>query len=168
MVTRNVLECIQQMTARVQAVDQRKNELSMIAAPQTKNDWISVPVVGTRLPSLRTMYLWRLKRFCVILFIIGFAMRRPFQRCVYRGGRAFSCWDIALWVRRPTSSFLEAEKSVDKGLKRIFWWKPCEKIQWRSWYKMPSKLHGCIGLLYKVVQKTGRFSVFIFTIFFSF
>ena len=30
-------------------------------------------------------------------------------------------------------------------LRRIFWWKPCEKIQWRSWYKMPSKLHGCIG-----------------------
>ena len=30
---------------------------------------------------------------------------------------------------------------------------PCEKIQWRSWYKMPSKLHGCIGFLYKVVHK---------------
>ena len=43
-------------------------------------------------------------------------MRRPFQRCVYRGGSACSCWDIALWVRRPTSSLLEAEKSVDKGL----------------------------------------------------
>ena len=63
------------------------------------------------------MYLWRLKRFCVKLFIIGFAMRRPFQRCVYPGGSACSCWDIALWVRRPTSSLLEAEKSVDKGLK---------------------------------------------------
>ena len=33
---------------------------------------------------------------------------------------------------------------------------------------MLSKLLGCIGFLYKVVQKTGRFSVFIFTIFFSF
>ena len=32
---------------------------------------------------------------------------------------------------------------------------------------MPSKLLaiGCIGFLYKVVHKTGRFSVFIFTIF---
>ena len=48
-------------------------------------------------------------------------MRRPFQRCVYRGGSACSCWDIALWVRRPTSSLLEAEKSVDKGLKRPLW-----------------------------------------------
>ena len=53
-------------------------------------------------------------------------------------------------------------------LKRIFWWKPCEKIQWQSWYKMPSKLLSCIGFLYKVVHKTARFSVFIFTIFFSF
>ena len=33
---------------------------------------------------------------------------------------------------------------------------------------MSSKLHGCIGFLYKVVHKTSRFSVFIFTIFFSF
>ena len=33
---------------------------------------------------------------------------------------------------------------------------------------MPSKLLGCIGFLYKVVHKTGRFSVFIFTVFFSF
>ena len=33
---------------------------------------------------------------------------------------------------------------------------------------MPSKLHGCIGFLYKVVHKTGRFSVFIFTISFPF
>ena len=32
---------------------------------------------------------------------------------------------------------------------------------------MPSKLLGCIGFLYKVVHKTGRFSVFIFTFFFS-
>ena len=43
-------------------------------------------------------------------------MRRPFQRCVYHAGRACSCWDIALWVRRPTLSLLEAEKSVEKGL----------------------------------------------------
>ena len=54
-------------------------------------------------------------------------------------------------------------------LKRIFLWKPCENIQWRSrWYKLPSKLLGCIGFLYKVVHKTGRFSEFIFIIFFSF
>ena len=53
-------------------------------------------------------------------------------------------------------------------LKRIFWWKPCEKIQWRSWHKMPSKLLGCIGFLYKVVHNTGRFSVFIFPNFFPF
>ena len=33
---------------------------------------------------------------------------------------------------------------------------------------MPSKLLGCIGFLYKVVHKTGHFSVFIFPIFFSF
>ena len=33
---------------------------------------------------------------------------------------------------------------------------------------MPSKLLGCIGFLYNVVHKTGRFSEFIFTIFFSF
>ena len=46
-------------------------------------------------------------------------MRRPFQRCVYRGGSACSCWDIALWVRRPTLSLLEAEKSVDKGLTSV-------------------------------------------------
>ena len=37
-----------------------------------------------------------------------------------------------------------------------------------SWYKMPSKLLGCIGFLYKVVHETGGFSLFIFTIFFSF
>ena len=53
-------------------------------------------------------------------------------------------------------------------LNRIFWWKPCEKIQRRSWYKMPSKLLGCIGFLYKVVHKTGRFSVFISTFSFPF
>ena len=53
-------------------------------------------------------------------------------------------------------------------LQRIFWWKPCEKLQWRSWYKIPSKLLGCIGFLYKVVHKTGRFSLFIFTFYFSF
>ena len=35
--------------------------------------------------------------------------------------------------------------------KMIFWWKPCEKIHWRRWYKMPSKLLGSIGFLYKVV-----------------
>ena len=35
-------------------------------------------------------------------------------------------------------------------------------------YKMPSKLHGCVGFLYKVVHKTGCFSGFIFAIFFSF
>ena len=54
--------------------------------------------------------------------------------------------------------------------KRIFWWKPCEKIQWRSWYKMPSKLHGCQALVFctKLYIKTGLFSVFVFTIFFSF
>ena len=33
---------------------------------------------------------------------------------------------------------------------------------------MPSNLQGCIGFLYKVVHKTGCFSVFIFKIFFSF
>ena len=33
---------------------------------------------------------------------------------------------------------------------------------------MPSKLHGCIGFLYKAVHKTGRFSVFFFTISFPF
>ena len=33
---------------------------------------------------------------------------------------------------------------------------------------MPSKLHACIGFLYKVVHKTDRFAVFIFTIFFPF
>ena len=53
-------------------------------------------------------------------------------------------------------------------LERIFCWKPCEKIQWQSYYKMLSKLLGCIGSLYKLVHKTGRFSVFIFAIFFSF
>ena len=40
-----------------------------------------------------------------------------------------------------------------------------------GWYKMPSKLLGCIGflyMLYKVVHITGRFSVFIFTNFFPF
>ena len=41
-------------------------------------------------------------------------------------------------------------------------------MQWQSWCKMPSKLLDCIGFLYKVVHKTGRFSVFIFPIFFSF
>ena len=40
----------------------------------------SVPVLGSRLPSLRARYLRHLKRFCVIPFIIGCAMRRPFQR----------------------------------------------------------------------------------------
>ena len=33
---------------------------------------------------------------------------------------------------------------------------------------MPSKLRGCIDFLYKVVHKTGRFSLFIFTNFFPF
>ena len=42
----------------------------------------SVSVLGRRLPSLRTMYLRRLKRFFVILFVVGCAMRRPFQRCI--------------------------------------------------------------------------------------
>ena len=42
----------------------------------------SVSVLGRRLPSLRTMYLRRLKRFFVILSVVGCAMRRPFQRCV--------------------------------------------------------------------------------------
>ena len=46
-------------------------------------------------------------------------MRRPFQRCVYHGGSTCSCWDIALWVRRPTLSLLEAEKSVDKGFSPV-------------------------------------------------
>ena len=40
------------------------------------------------------------------------------------------------------------------------------KSQWRSWHKMPSKLLGWIGFLYKVVHKTGRFPGLIFTIFF--
>ena len=43
-------------------------------------------------------------------------MRRPFQQCVYRCASAYSCWDIALSVRRPTLSLLEAEKLVNKGL----------------------------------------------------
>ena len=53
-------------------------------------------------------------------------MRRPFQRCVYRGGGACSCWDIALWVRRPTLSLLEAEKLVDKGLRHVFFICACQ------------------------------------------
>ena len=40
MVTQNVLECMQQMTARIQAVDQWKKKTNFKAAPQTKNDWI--------------------------------------------------------------------------------------------------------------------------------
>ena len=62
------------------------------------------------------MYLRRLKRFFVILFNVECAMRRPFQRCVQRGGSACSCSYIALWVRTPNLSLLEAETSVDKGL----------------------------------------------------
>ena len=114
MVTRNILECIQQKTARIQAVDWRKNEVHSCSTDQERLLFF-VPVFRTRLPSLRTMYLKRLKRFCIILFINRYAMRRPFQRCVYRGGSICGGWDIALWVRRPTLSLLQAEKSVDKG-----------------------------------------------------
>ena len=88
--------------------------------------------------------------------------------------------EVKLWQKRKKSQ--TPQPGIEPGtpanaadalplkflLKRIFWWKPCENIQRRSWYKMPSKLHGCIGFLYKVVPKTARSSVFIFTIFFSF
>ena len=79
------------------------------------------------------MYLWRLKRFCVILLIIEFAMRRPFQQCVYRCATACSCWDIALWARRPTLSLLEAEKSVNKGLNIVVSPVATRSLRW-VWY----------------------------------
>ena len=46
---------------------------------------------------------------------------------------------------------------------RIFCSKPYdhEKIQLKSWFHMQSNFVDCIGFLYKFVQKTGHFSVFI-------
>ena len=76
-------------------------------------------------------FFLRLKRFCVILFIIGFAMRRPFQQCVYRCASACSCWDIALWVRRSTLSLLEADKSVNKRkVFSVFCWICVSSSKW--------------------------------------
>ena len=55
------------------------------------------------------------------------------------------------------------------NLKQICGWKLCEKIQLRSWSKMPSKLLSGIGFLYKVVQKIGLFlSVRFLNLFFPF
>ena len=40
MVTRNVLECIQQMTAMIQAIDQRKSELHSCSTDQERLDFL--------------------------------------------------------------------------------------------------------------------------------
>ena len=84
---------------------------------------LSVSVLGTLLPSLGAMYqyLQRLNTFCIILFAIVHvcALRRPFHQYVYRDDSAVSCWDIAVWVKRPTLSFLEAEESVNKRLSQL-------------------------------------------------
>ena len=40
MVTRNVLECIQQKTARIQAVDWRKNEVHSCSTDQERLDFL--------------------------------------------------------------------------------------------------------------------------------
>ena len=88
---------------------------NFIAAPQTKNDWISVSVLGRRLPSLRTMYLRRLKGFRNT-FRRWMRNEKTFPTVCLTWCSACSCWDIALWVCRPNLSLLEAEKSTDKGL----------------------------------------------------
>ena len=88
------------------------------------------------------MYVRRLKRFCVKLFIAG---------CVYRGGGACTCWDIALWVRRPTLSLLEAEKSVDKGL-RVAYFSILYSWQW------PNERFSVQNHTHLFVQLTGKHS----------
>ena len=109
----------QHKTARRQAVDCERT--NFVAALQAKNDRLSLWVHNPRLPSLRTMTLTPLRRFHVVLFTVGCAMKRPFQRCVCRGDRACS-----RWVRMPTF----AVKSVRKGLK-VFIEMRASSTRWR-------------------------------------
>ena len=114
MVARNVWECIQQMTARVEAVDCRKNELYSCSTDEERLDFLFQFSERDFLHSGP----------CILGVRNGFALNfsssdaewEDLSNGVYHGGSACSCWYIALWARRPSLSLLQAEKSVDKGL----------------------------------------------------
>ena len=56
-----------------------------------------------------------------------------------------SLWlEIGLLMKITFWSLLKVPFETDLLVKTV------RKIHWRSWYKMSSKLHGCIGFLYKV------------------
>ena len=60
-------------------------------------------------------------------------------------------------------TFVENNFLLKFNLKWIYEWKLCEKIQLRSWSKLPSKLLSCTGFLYiKLAVSLCSFSPFSF------
>ena len=117
MVTQNVLECIQRMAARIQAVDKRKNELHSWSTDLERLHYL---FQSSKRDFIHDHVLLAFEKFFALYFLSFNSQWEDLSNvCVYHCACAGSCRDIALWVRRPTLSHIEAEKLLGKTRQKL-------------------------------------------------